>query len=188
MNKPGVFDGITAALLIALATGIASLVLGSFFSQSTLVGVLLHAAVLAYLVYLLRRARARVGKLIVMAAWAVLAAFNWLLPVPLFEQILLLAALIWLVRSLYFHASLLNSVLDLGLVSFGLAVGAWAALNTGSLAAALWSFFLVQALFCWIPDPTGRQAEIAGKADINATSFQAAHRIALDAVRKLSTP
>ncbi len=188
MNKPGIYDGVIVALLIALAAGAASLVLGAFFPRSLLVVVILHAAVLAYLIYLLRRARARAGKLITVSAWALLTAVNWLLPVPLFEQILMLAALIWLVRSLYFHSSLLNAVLDLGLVSFGLAAGAWAVLNTGSLAAGLWSFFLVQALFCWLPNLAGRQDEEPGKPDINAASFQAAHRVALDAVRKLSTP
>ena len=188
INKPGVFDGLVVALLIALAAGAASLLLGSFLTQATLVGAVLHAAVLAYLVYLLRRARARVGKLVMLAAWALLATANWLLPVPLFEQILLLAALVWLVRSLYFHASLLSAALDLGLVSVGLAAGAWSAVNTGSLAVALWSFFLLQALFCWIPDPQERLANESGDRDFNAAAFQAAHRVALDAVRKLSTP
>ncbi len=143
---------------------------------------------LAYLVYLLQRARARIGKLVTVAAWALLAAVNWLLPVPLFEQILLLAALTWLVRSLYFHASLISAALDFGLVAVGLAAAAWAVVNTGSLAAALWSFFLLQALFCWIPDAAGRSVRDPADADINASSFRAAHRVALDAVRKLSTP
>ena len=187
-RKPGVFDGLIVALLIALAAGVASLLFGGFFAQALLIGVVLHAAALAYLVYLLQRARARVGKLITLTAWALLTAVNWLLPIPLFEQILLLAAFIWLVRSLYFHASLISAALDFGLVSVGLAAAAWAAVNTGSLAAALWSFFLLQALFCWIPQAAGQAKPVRTDADLNAASFHAAHRVALDAVRKLSTP
>ncbi len=187
-NKPGLFDGLVVALLIALAAGVASLLFGGFFARAPLIGVVLHAATLAYLIYLLQRARARIGKLITLAAWALLAVANWLLPVPLFEQILLLAGFAWLVRSLYFHASLTSAALDFGLVAVGLAAAAWAAVNTGSLAAALWSFFLLQALFCWIPDPAGKAQPGRQHDDLNAASFHAAHRVALDAVRKLSTP
>ncbi len=188
MNRPGIFDGLVVALMLALAAGAASLLFGGFIARASLVGIILHAAVLAYLVYLLRRAGARVGKLVVVAAWALLAAVNWLLPVPLLEQILLLAALAWLVRSLYFHASLIGAALDFGLVSTGLAAAAWAVINTGSLAVALWSFFLLQALFCLIPHSPGRQGAERAAEDIHAASFRAAHRVALDAVRKLSTP
>ena len=187
-RKPGLFDGLVVALLIALAAGVASLLFGGFFAQATLIGIVLHAAALAYLVYLLQRAHARVGKLITLTAWALLTAVNWLLPVPLFEQILLLAAFAWLVRSLYFHTSLISAALDFGLVSVGLAAAAWAAVNTGSLAAALWSFFLLQALFCWIPDPAGKAKSGRTDEDLNAASFHAAYRVALDAIRKLSTP
>ena len=105
----------------------------------------------------------------------------------LLELVLIQAAMIWLVRSLYFHGSLISAALDFGLVSAGLAAAAWAMINTGSLAAALWSFFLVQALFCWLPNlaqPSADAAQDRGQA----SSFQSAHRIAQDAVRKLSQP
>ena len=90
-------------------------------------------------------------------------------------------------RSLYFHGSLPAAALDLGLVSVGLAAASWAALNTSSLAAALWSFFLVQALFCWIPDLSGGNAKADRMARADGAEFAAAYRAAQEAVRKLTS-
>ena len=187
MKHPGILDGIIAAALISLGAALTSLLLGGFVPRSTLLAALLYGSTLFYLVYLLRRARARAGRFVVTAAWAALCAAGWILQLPLFEQILLQSVYIWLVRSLYFHASPFSALLDFGLTAVGLAAGAWALVNTASFAAGLWSFFLLQALFGWIPDLAHAQD---GKPDsAGATSsFQSAHRVALDAVRKLSQP
>jgi hypothetical protein len=111
-----------------------------------------------------------------------------LFEVPLFTQVLIQAGIIWLLRSLYFHGSILSAALDFGLVSVGLAASAWAMVNTGSLGGALWSFFLVQALFCWIPDLARKQPGDIYRNQHDQSSFQSAHRVALDAVRKLTQP
>jgi cyanate permease len=106
----------------------------------------------------------------------------------LFEQVLIQAGIVWLVRSLYFHASIFAAALDFGLVSVGLAASAWAMVNTDSLAGALWSFFLVQALFCWVPQLARQQSSGIKNSQQDQSSFQSAHRVALDAVRKLTQP
>jgi hypothetical protein len=108
---------------------------------------------------------------------------EWILEAVSAEQ----ASIVWLVRSLYFHNSLVTALLDLGLVGIGLLGGAWALINTGSAAAALWTFFLLQALFSWIPVFDPKRAEVFRAAGQDP-SFQAAHRVAVDAVRKLSQP
>jgi len=59
-------------------------------------------------------------------------------------------------------------------------------INTGSLAAALWSFFLLQSLFCWIPSLANKRDERSSPAAGSRSSFQSAHRVAVDAVRKLT--
>ena len=183
MKKPSIIDGIILAVIISLGAGAISLLLGGILVYGLLFELLLYAATLVYLLYLLRRSQARIGRVVVIGAWAVVNFACWLFDAALLEQVLIQAGMIWLVRSLYFHGSLIGAGLDFGLISLGLAAAGWAMVNTGSLAAALWSFFLVQALFCWLP-----QLSPAGEAEQAAerSSFQNAHRMAQDAVRKLS--
>ena len=184
MKMPSLFDGITAAALISLGAAAASLLLGGFIVYGLLFELLLYGGALAYLLYLLKRSRARVGRFVVISGWAMISLACWFFDVALLQQVLLQAGMIWLVRSLYFHGSIWSAALDFGLVSAGLAAAAWALLNTGSLVAALWSFFLVQALFCWLPQLQGdNRPDHSANA---ASSFQSAHRVAIDAVRKLS--
>lgn len=192
MNKsikaPGIIDGIIVAILISLGAGAVSLLLGGFTAKATLFNLLLCSATLIYLVYLLKRSDARVGRVVVVAGWALVSVASWFFNVPLFEQVFIQAGIIWLVRSLYFHASLLTAALDFGLVSAGLAASAWAMVNTGSVSGALWSFFLVQALFCWLPNLAGKPSSDQLDGQHDPSSFQTAHRVALDAVRKLTQP
>ena len=188
MKKPGIIDGIVFALATAFCAAAVNLVLGAFIGYGTLFKLALLAASLAYLLYLFRRCPARVGRVVFIAAWAIASLAAYLLDLPLFEQVLLQAGFIWLVRALYFHGSLFSAVLDFGLVSAGLAAGAWAMINTGSLAAALWSFFLLQSLFGWIPNLARKQDETLAPPAAGGSSFQSAHRVAVDAVRKLTQP
>ncbi len=187
MKAPGLLDGIVIALGISFGAAAAGLLFGHFVAAGTLFQAVLWGASLAYLVYLLKRSRARTGRVVVISAWALVTLGCWLVGASLSEQVLLYAGLIWLVRSLYFHGSIVAALLDFGLVAVGLAAAVWALLNTGSMAASLWSFFLVQALFRWIPD-LERSRNGAAPPAASASSFQSAHRVAVDAVRKLSQP
>lgn len=185
MKYPGIIDGVMFAVIVAVGAGIAGLALGGFTSLGALLGLVLPWATLVYLVYLFKRSEARSGRVVAVAAWAAVSLACWLFDLHLSQQVLAQAGIIWLVRSLYFHNSLLAALLDLGLVAAGLAAGAWALINTGSAAAALWSFFLLQALFCWIP-AFDRKASETQRDGTESSSFHAAHRVAIDAVRKLS--
>jgi|GEM_PF-243834 len=194
IKSPGIIKGIITAFVISLMVGAASLVLSGFIVQTTLFSFVLYAATLAYLITLLKNSSARIGRVVVISSWAAISVVCWLFEVPLIAQVLIQAGSIWLVRSLYFHASLFTALLDLGLVSVGLAASAWAMVNTGSLATSVWSFFLTQALFCWIPDLSRKQNNDAFRSEDSAqhqslsgqSSFQSAHRVALDAVHKLT--
>jgi len=188
MKTPNVIDGLVVAILIAGGAALASLLLGSVFGKAALLHLVLPAATMFYLLYLLRRSGARIGRLVTLAAWSVASLSCWLLDVSLAQQALVQAGLIWLVRSLYFHDSLIAAALDGGLVTVGIAAGVWALVNTGSAVAALWCFFLLQSLFFWIPDLTGgRPAETRLHPQDHAR-FQVAHRVATDAVRQLTKP
>ena len=191
MKQPGLLDGVTVAMIISLGAAAASLLLGGFIVYGLLFELLLYSATLAYLLYLLKRSKARIGRVLVIAGWAVTGLACWFFDVLLLEQVLIQAGMIWLVRSLYFHGSLFSAALDFGLVSVGLAASAWAMVNTNSLGAALWSFFLVQALFCWLPQLAHQQSGAAQQSPgqhgaTRPSHFQSAHRVAEDAVRKLS--
>lgn len=186
MKTPGIIDGLIVAFAISLGAGAAGLILGSFMSYGTLMNLVLPAAALAYLLYLFKRSSARVGRVVMLATWATLSLACWWFEVHLFEQVLIQAGFIWLTRALYYHGTLFAAALDFGLVSAGLAASAWAMINTGSLAAALWSFFLIQSLFCWIPDLSRRQGSEVYRGQSDQSAFHSAHRVALDAVRKLT--
>jgi hypothetical protein len=186
MKTPGIIDGVLVAIVISLCAAVASLILGGFIAYATLFNLVLCGSTLIYLVYLLKRSNAKVGRVVVIAGWAITSLGCWFFEIPLFEQVLLQAGTIWLVRSLYFHGSIIPAALDFGLVSVGLAASAWAMVNTGSLGGALWSFFLIQALFCWIPDLARKQPGDIYSNQHDQSSFQSAHRVALDAVRKLT--
>ena len=186
MKAPGVIDGVIVAAMISVGAAVASLLLGSFIHYAILFQIVLYSATLTYLLYLLKRSEARVGRVVVIVGWSLMTLVCWILDVHLLEQVLLQATAIWLVRSLYFHNSMFTALLDLGLVSVGLAASAWAMVNTGSLVASVWSFFLVQALFCWVPQLGQDQPEAIRDSRQNRSSFQSAHRVAVDAVRKLS--
>jgi len=188
MKAPGVVDGVLIAVFIALGAGIASLLLGGIAGPGAAFSLVVPGAALAYLVYLLRRSEARIGRVVLIAGWGLVALAGWLLELTLFQQVLAQAGLIWLARSLYFHGSLLAALLDLGLVATGLLAGAWALVNTASPAAALWTFFLLQALFVWIPAFVPRHADDPYHHRDDSSRFQSAHRVAVDAVRKLSQP
>ncbi|HKJ50248.1 MAG TPA: hypothetical protein VKB27_02040 [Gammaproteobacteria bacterium] len=188
MKTPGIIDGVVVAMLIAVGAGIASLLLGGFIGPGLLFNLVLLWATPVYLIYLLRRSDARIGRVVTLAGWAALSFACWLFDVPLIYQALVQAAFIWLTRSLYFHNSLLAAALDFGLVATGVAVGAWALVNTGSPAAVLWSFFLLQCLFSWIPDPVKARDGETRLQRQERCRFQSAHRVAVDAVRKLSQP
>ncbi len=187
MKAPGIIDGVLIAAFIALGAGLANLLLGGIAGPGAAFSLVVPGAALAYLVYLLRRSEARIGRAVLVAGWGLLSLAGWLLGLTVFQQVLAQAGLIWLARSLYFHGTLRAALLDLGLVASGLLAGAWALVNTASPAAALWTFFLLQALFVWIPAFVPRRADDPYYRR-DDSRFESAHRVAVDAVRKLTQP
>ena len=185
MKKPGIIDGVFLAAVIGLGAVAVSLVLGGLVGYGSLFNLVLLAATLSYLLFLLKRSDTRIGRIVLLTAWTMISLACWFFGLMLLEQVLIQAGFIWLTRSLYYHDSLFSALLDLGLVSAGVAAGAWAIVNTGSIGAALWFFFLIQALFCLIPELARKQAGEDFPSPARA-SFQSAQRVAAEAVRKLS--
>jgi len=184
MKRPGFAEGAGVALVLsgAGAALYAVLALGAAGGALRLVVAL---AGLAYVWYLLARSRSRVGRLTTLAAWAVLAAACWWFIDSPALYLLAHVGVLWLVRSLYFHSNTLAAIADLGLNVLAAAAAVWAASRTGSVFAALWCFFLVQAAFVLIPARLGRRQP--GNAAIPDDRFGRALRNAETAVRRLTT-
>ena len=91
--------------------------------------------------------------------------------------------LIWLARALYYHPGLVPALLDFGLCGFSVIAALATAKQTGSLFLAMWTFFLVQALFIAIPTFRGDRGATTSDDD----GFDRAYRAAQQALRRLST-
>lgn len=150
MHRPTLLEGVLVALVLSLSVSpliaLVQLAVGSLLAWK--LGVI--AMAYTYICYLLRRSR-RSGRLTLgLLALTVLLAglvFNLRFPAIL----LLCVTLIWGMRSFAYSRSLVSTVLQ-GIVS-GLGCGAALMMygHSGSLALAIWSFFLVQAAFVLIP-------------------------------------
>ncbi len=187
MKAPGLLEGITLAIGASLGGGILTALLPIVASEYTSAQILISILSLGYLIYLLKRSSERTGRVVMIALWSIASLTCMLLDTSLYSTLLVQAALIWIVRSLYFQASVLPALLDLGLVALGLLASAWAILQTGSVVTAIWCFFLTQSLFVLIPGFTGTRDDASYFNPADSDRFQSAHRVALDAVRKLST-
>jgi len=187
MKAPGILEGITLAIGASLGGGILAALLPIVFSEYTSARILISILALGYLIYLLKRSNERTGRVVMVGLWLIATLACMLLDTSLISFLLVQAALIWVVRSLYFHASVLPALLDLGLVALALVASAWAILQTDSVMTAIWCFFLTQSLFVLIPGFASTHDNASCFNPVETDRFQSAHRVAMDAVRKLST-
>ena len=187
MKTPGLLEGITLAIGASLGGGLLAALLPTVFSENTSARILISILGLGYLIYLLKRSNERTGRVVMVALWFIATLACILLDTSLAGFLLVQAGLIWVVRSLYFHASVLPALLDLGLVCLALVASAWAILQTGSVMTAIWCFFLTQSVFVLIPGFASARDNASCFNAVEVDRFQSAHRVALDAVRKLST-
>jgi hypothetical protein len=185
---PGFLEGVAVAAIASLSGG-ALLALTGLLLAPTLGPALARTATVAivglgYLTYLAWRSPVAAGRMILpLTAGAVstgtlLLAPVWLLPTQL--------SVLWLTRVLLHQRGLLAALLDLALILLGLGAGLWAIAATGSTAAALWSFFLVQALFPILRGLPGRVPLDSAPAVDGDDRFDRAARSAASSLRRLS--
>jgi hypothetical protein len=184
MNKPSFFEGVGIALVASLVAGVLGAVLCTVIGSGDALRLVVALIGLAYIVYLLRRAPERCGRVIAVALWCAVAAVSAIFQLPLSFFLLIHLGLIWLIRSLYFHSSLLVALADLGVVALGFAAALWALMHAGSWFLAFWCFFLVQALFVLLPADLKRRTVSPGAS---SDDFEYAHRAAEAALRRLSS-
>ena len=179
--KPPTFLGGAAIAFVFAAAGAAMFAaLTPWLASHLAIRGIAIALGAAYTLYLLSRSEERAGRIATVAAWCVATTFCVVLvsALPLF--LIFQVALIWLIRSLYFHGSIVAALADLGIGALALACAIWAAKSSGSVFLSIWCFFLVQALFVALP------ADITAKVqrdDGDDQPFKRAQRSATAAMR-----
>jgi hypothetical protein len=163
-NTPiGFLEGVGVALLAAVAAGAGYVLLRLVLDPAQALSLLITAVGLGYLLYLLARTEDRTGRISAVILWATLSTATLALAPGLALPVQL--GLLWLVRSLYHQQGLIGAGLDLALWLLGLGGALWAIRAGGSVALAVWTLLLIQALFPLIrswphPSPRGASGEV----------------------------
>jgi hypothetical protein len=186
MRRPSVLEGAGVALVASIGGGVLYSVLSTLFVSEFLLRLLIAVTGLLYVLYLLRRSGEKVGRIASLTLWIVSAFIIWLIGLSLPLYLMVHLGLVWLIRSLYYYASMISAIADLGLVIFGIAAALWAVLQTGSLFLSVWCFFLVQALFVFIPGSWKRSRLPGSAVHSEEACFQNAYRTAQAALTRLS--
>ncbi len=185
-NKPTFFEGVTVALIASVVITACAFVISHVFFSAGFLQILIACASAAYIGYLMIRSRERLGRLTVFATWSVASITAMIFAPSLAVFLLLQLGMIWVVRSLYYHNSLLTAFADLGLMGLSTFVAVWVWLSTGSLFLSLWCFFLMQALFVFIPKHLKKSESGDGITTASSDHFEHAYLAAENAVRQLS--
>ena len=186
MKAPTFIEGIGVAITAAAIGEVLFSVLPWFIDQWLATRIVIATLSLSYLLYLLRRAPGKTGRTTLLALWVLssLAAGALNLGIPLF--LLMQLGFIWLIRSLYFSAGLFGALADLGLHALAASSAVWAFARSGSVLLALWSFFLVEALFPVLPGTKPSTSDAERRQSGVNPCFEQAHRTALSALQRLS--
>jgi hypothetical protein len=187
MKRPGFFHGVVIAAIFGFFASALVATLTPFFGFGSVVRLIIPALGLAYLLYLISRSEARVGHVATLSLWSVLAAVSWWAAPPLPLYLLIHVAAVWLVRSLYFYSGIVPALMDLGLSALSISASVWAMTRSGSVFLAIWTFFLVQALFVAIPPAVKGKTQPEHNSAVENENFRRARRRADAALRQLFT-
>jgi hypothetical protein len=187
MKQPTFFEGVTVAIVASVIGSGLYTVMISVFPGSAVSRLLIAVLGLGYVVYLLSRSRERIGRLTVSVAWFLAAGILWIIDLPLTPYLLIHIGLIWLIRSLYFYSGVIPALADLGINAVSLTAALWALSHSQSVLLSIWSFFLVQALFVFIPNRLRQSSGGWQSNRIDEDRFQRAYQAAEAALRKLSS-
>ena len=185
---PTLLRGVFVALVLSLLAGATFAGLSHLVAPATALRLVVALLGGSYVCWLVSRSGVRIGRVTSVVGWSAAAIALQFSPIALPLYLLVHVALIWLIRSLYFHKSVLPALLDLALSSLGIAAAVWAAEQSNSVFLASWCFFLVQSFFVVIPRTLrDRSKELAQPPDDINQPFQRAQRTAEAALRRIST-
>ncbi len=185
MKRPTFLEGVVVALALSLVGGAVYSATSIFFSGGWLIRSIIATLSLAYICYLISRSGHRLGRVTTVALWSFAAIIVWLLNLPLLIYTVLHLGLIWLVRSLYFYTSPLAALADSALSALSLMAAIWAVIQSQSVFAGLWCFFLVQALFAVIPTSFNPKVNKQKSSQPVNDQFDRAYHAAENALRQI---
>lgn len=184
MKRPSVSGGILFAVVAAVFAAPLWWGLAFALPYATALRLVAVAAALAYVVYLVRVRRSRIGMVTQLAVHLFLSLVLCVFPSTTTPVLFFLALLVTLNRSLLFHRSLVAAVLDGGLALAGLTFAGYLFESTRSVPASVWGFLLLQAPFVLIPPAAG--AGLAGSGpESDADPFAQSQRQAEAALDRL---
>ena len=187
MNRPSLMAGVGVALVAGVVATLLFPLLTILMSPTTALRLLIAGLSGGYLLYLMRYSHQKLGRMTVLAGWALVSLVSWVLTPSLLGYAAIHLVMIWLIRSLYFYNSLLSALADLGLTALALAAAIWAWFSAGSLFLVFWCLFLGQALFVAIPANFSASrktpSSFAGRGAEDP--FEKAHDVAEQVLRKI---
>jgi hypothetical protein len=184
MKRPSFWREVGVALALSIVGAVAYTAIAAFVGPFTVIRLVIAGLGTVYAVLLLRGLNARAGRLLAIAAWFALDVALFVFDPPLLLWIMAQTFAIWLLRCWCCYGSLVAALADGALGLFALAAATVAATHSHSLFLALWSFFLVQALFVLIPETL--RPRVAATVPDDEDRFDQAHRSAEAALRRLT--
>ena len=189
MQRPTLFEGILVALVLSLLVGPIVVLLQSLVGSLLAWKAVVVLTASTYIGYLLAQSGRRKGRVTLGLGALVVLLAVLLLNVRMTTMLLVALALIWGIRSFAYSRSLLAAALQGGVCLLGWAAARLVLEHSGHFALALWSFFLVQAAFVFIPTRMTHQPAVERyKASTDlADSFMHAYQAAEQALGRLHT-
>jgi hypothetical protein len=187
MKQATFSEGILIALLSSVSAAAIFMTLSTIFLGDNIFRVLVAGLSFTYIMYLLLRSHENVGRVTTTVLWFLITISSAIFTPSLVFYTGIQLLMIWLIRSLYYYSSVLTSLLDLGLTGISLITAIWAWTVSQSVFLTFWSFFLVQALFVYIPKKIRTNKSVQAKQRLSSDKFEEAYRCAELAVRNLTT-
>ena len=185
MSRPTFLRQVVVALALSFVGSVLFVSVKQITSPHAALQGIISLVALCYSGYLLAGCSVTTGRVTVAATWFTVAAACWFGNLSTGAFVLIHISMIWVIRSLFYHSSPITALLDFILTGLSFAAAVWAMLQSESLFLSLWSFFLVQALFVFIP---ASLEPLAANNHLHDQQFQSAYRTAEAALGKLSSP
>ena len=184
MSRQGFWREAGVALGLSIVGALAWSALSMLLNPALAMRWVIAALGIAYAITQLRGLDVRIGRILAVGAWLALDIALFALDPPLLGWLLVQAAAIWILRCWACHGSFSAALIDGVLGLFAVAAGVVVIRATHSAFLALWSFFLIQALFVFIPASL-RAAPRNCEPD-NEDRFSQAQRSAESALQRLA--
>lgn len=185
MKKSTFIEGVGIALTSSIVVAVTFFTMSSLFFGDELLRLLIAGVSFFYILYLFLRTKERTGRITVISIWFVLTIVSLIFVKSLIMYIVIQLMMIWIMRSLYFYNSIFSALIDLVLNGMSLIAAIWSWSLSGSLFLTFWCFFLVQALFVFIPKNFIARSKNESTYRTEDDRFEHAHRAAEVAVSKL---